>query len=103
MSEIISTTIIPAQPDYFSLSPYRGERGDVVCRKDAIIAWCVTIWGGGDYRETTTHPITADVIGETIGRTASILRPDGMVEETDEPIRSLSEWLSDPRLLERHP
>lgn len=101
--EIISTTIVPANPGYFSLTPYLNERGASACRKDAIVAWCITVWGEDDYRETTTHPITAEVIGEPISNTACILRPDGMVEETNRTIVSLAEWLSDPELFKRHP
>ena len=104
MSQLISQTIISAQPGYFSLLPYRDERGAVAYRKDAIIAWCVSVWGDSDdYRETVSHPVTTDVEGETIGSAVSILRPDGMVEETGQPIRSLSEWLGDAELLKRHP
>jgi len=103
MEEAATHTIIPAQPRFFKLLPYRDERGSVAFRKDAIIAWCITIERDGLKSETSAHAVTTDIFGEPIGEFVCILRPDGMVEETDRAIVSLAEWLSDPELLKRHP
>jgi len=103
MEEAVTHTIIPAQPGYFKLLPYQNERGGVAYRKDAIIAWCITLNEEGVKPETTAHPVTTDIFGEPVGEFACILRPDGMVGETDRGIVSLSEWLSDPELFKRHP
>lgn len=103
--EIISQTVVPAQPGFFKLWPWRNDDGSVGYRKDVIVAWVVTIWPriGSKYgeRTVTSDPVTTDVEGEDMGGRVAILRPDGMVEETNEAIVSLDLWLADPAMPER--
>jgi len=103
MNKTTTKTIIAAQPDYFNLMPYRDGQGVLIYRKDAIIAWCITTYEDEAGGSVCAHPITADAEWQPLCEPLCILRPDGMIEETDQPIRSLSSWLADPDLLKRHP
>lgn len=98
-------TIIPAQPGYFRLWPFQDEAGQVTFRKDAIIAWCVSIDPHPVPDEPdflTAYPVTTSPEGDSMARLPCILRPDGYVDEMEEPLRSLEEWLADPDLLRRN-
>lgn len=107
MSDIISQTVIPAQPGFFRLWPYMDEAGAIVCRNDAVIAWVVTIQRhpapyGYENRSVSSDPVTFDPTGEELlGDRQAILRPDGMVEELDQEIKPFDAWLADPDLLKR--
>jgi hypothetical protein len=104
MSTETTKTIIPAQPGYFRLWPYAADDGKVTFRKDAIIAWCVTIEPALDSDEpgcVAAYPVTTSQGGDSMRQVAHILRPDGMVDEMDEPLRCLDEWLANPELLTR--
>lgn len=104
MSELISRTVVPAQPGYFKICPWRDDNGEVKFRRESIVAWVISIYSG--YRDDQPHsvcadPVVADTIGSDLGRPVAILNPEGFVEETDEAILPLREWLDDPKLFER--
>lgn len=109
MSDIISQTVIPAQPGFFRVYPYRDIKGEVVCRKDAVIAWVVTIEEPIKINGRSDPHRYASAVAVAFGDAAddafigeyAILRPDGMVEEFDQPVVTLDAWLADPDLLKR--
>ena len=107
MTDIISQTVIPAQPGYFRVWPYRGEDGSTAYRKDAVIAWVVTIEKPINatvsiHRHVNTAAVAfSDTADDAFIGEYAILRPDGMVEEFDQPVVALDAWLSDPYLFAR--
>lgn len=105
MSGEATKTIVPAQPGYFRLWPYADEAGGVTYRKDAIIAWCVTVEPHPDpdhLGSVSAFPVTTSPEGDSMYHLPCILRPDGYVDEFEEPLRSLDDWLKDSQLLKRN-